>query len=72
MAKNKMWHTAVPAHSRNYTEIEMSEYSLVNPIPSAEAATLSPPVFKQTPTLHTKNPPKGPPRQQNVLYLVFN
>ena len=39
------------------------EYSLVKPIFSAEAATLSPPVFKQTPTLDTqnKNPPKGPP-----------
>ena len=30
------------------------EYSLLKPIFSTEAATLSPPVFKQTPTLDTQ------------------
>ena len=32
------------------------EYSLVDPIFSVEAGTLSPAVFKQTPTLDAQNP----------------
>ena len=43
--------------SQKYTE---KEYSLVNPILSAETATLLPAVFK--PTLDTQIPPNGLPR----------
>ena len=57
---------------KEFTKYIEREYSLDNPIFSAEAATLSPVVFKQTPTVDIKKkPPKGPPRQI-FLYLVFN